>query len=85
MAFLETNTRKIEITDGESIKDACMDLGIPFGCESGICGTCIIEVMEGMNNLSEQNESEEMMELDANQRLGCQCKIRKGIVKIDYE
>lgn len=85
MAFLETNTRKIEIADGESIKEACLDLGIPFGCESGICGTCIIEVLEGMENLSEKNESEDMMELEANQRLACQCRIRKGNVKIDYE
>ena len=85
MAFLETNTRKIEIADGDSIKDACMDLGIPFGCESGICGTCIIDVQEGMENLSDMNEAEEMMELEANQRLGCQCKIKQGRVKIEYE
>ena len=39
---------EVELSDGERIKDVCEEAGIPFACEEGICGTCVIEVQEGV-------------------------------------
>ena len=79
------NEDEVEITDGEGIKDACEENGVPFACEEGICGTCIIEVEEGMENLSEFTEEEEDFIGDEGcERLACQCKIKQGCVKIAF-
>jgi ferredoxin len=73
-----------EILDGEKIHKPSEELGVQFGCEDGVCGTCIIEVEEGRENLSELNEKEKDMGLEPQQRLACQCKIMKGEVKFRY-
>jgi len=59
---------------------------IPFGCENGICGTCLITISSGKENLSEIEEMEqqtlEAMGMDDDEhRLACQCKV-KGDVTI---
>jgi len=44
---------------------------------NGVCTTCLVEVKEGAENLSEITDREEMMGMDPEdpkQRLGCQCK-----------
>lgn len=76
--------KSVEIKDGDKIRDAVEKLGVPFGCEEGICGTCMIDVVEGENNLSELTEQERDLMRDKNHRLACQCKIRKGDVKIEF-
>jgi ferredoxin len=76
---------EIEIADGQPIKDACEEAGIPFACEEGICGTCVIEVEEGMENLSDFTEEEEDFIGDEGaERLACQCKIKGGCVKVSF-
>ena len=86
MAKLIVNDEdEIEIADGERIKEACEEAGIPFACEEGICGTCVIEVDEGMENLSEFTEEEEdFLGDEGNERLACQCKIKGGCVKVSF-
>ncbi|MCI5053111.1 MAG: (2Fe-2S)-binding protein [Simkaniaceae bacterium] len=86
MATLNINDDETFELDSETpIKDSCEEAGIPFGCEEGVCGTCIVEVEEGMENLSEFTEEEFdfLGELDC-ERLACQCKILKGEVKLRY-
>lgn len=73
-----------EVPDGEPIKEACKELGIPFGCEDGQCGTCMIEVEEGQENLGELNDKEKNMGMDETHRLACQCKLKSGLIKIKY-
>lgn len=75
---------ELEVLDGEPIKKACMELGIPFACEDGICGTCMIEIVEGEDNLTDLTKNEEYLGRDKNHRLACQCKIKSGVVKIKY-
>jgi len=77
-----TNTAKVE--DGAEVKEGCKELGVVFGCEDGLCGTCLVEVMEGMDNLSERTQAEKDMGVEDNNRLMCQCKIKGGRVKILY-
>lgn len=75
----------VEIEDGDPIKPYCEDAGIPFACEEGVCGTCVIEVEEGMENLSEFTEEElDFLGEQDSERLACQCKISGGCVKIKY-
>lgn len=84
LIFQDTNEEK-EIEDGAEIQPACEEAGIPFACTEGICGTCIVEIVEGMENLSEFTEAEEdfLGEMD-NERMACQCKIKHGNVVIKF-
>jgi len=85
MGKIYLNDEEIEIEDGAPIKDKVEEAGVPFCCEEGVCGTCVIEVEEGMENLSEYNSEEEdfLGEMDT-ERLACQCRILKGTVKLKF-
>ena len=84
MATIKTNEQSIELADGAEIRESCKELGVPFGCESGLCATCEVEVLEGYENLEPVNEAEELMGVEDNYRLACQCKIKSGEVKIKF-
>jgi ferredoxin len=80
------NTKEeVELEDGSEIAQVCEDAGVPFACTEGVCGTCVIEVMDGMENLSEftQEEMDFLGEQDR-ERLACQCKLKGGCVKITF-
>lgn len=81
----ENSGEERTIEDGESLIEACEEQGVPFACTEGVCGTCVIEVSEGMDNLSPftQEEQDFLGEMDK-ERLACQCKIRCGRVKINF-
>ncbi len=84
MAKLILNDEEIEIPDGENIVDYIEEAGVPIGCSNGVCGTCEVEVLSGMDNLSELNQEEEDLGMEGNKRLGCQCEISGGEVKMTY-
>jgi len=86
MVKLKVNEKEFELEKGEAIKESCKKAGVPFGCEDGQCGTCLIEIKKGNENLSELNESERDLGLSENEnlRLACQCKINgKGDVECE--
>lgn len=66
---------------GDMLRDIAQNnnLGIPFGCENGICATCLIQIRSGGKNLSPIEEQEqftlETRAASENHRLACQCKI----------
>lgn len=84
LVFVDTND-EVDLNDGDPIATACEEAGVPFACTEGVCGTCVIVVKEGMENLSEftQEEQDFLGELDC-ERLACQCKVRRGKVKISF-
>ena len=82
MGKLIIKDKEYEVPDGDEIKKTCEETGIPFGCESGVCRTCEIEVHEGEENLSELTENEIDMCMDKKNRLACQCRMKSGSVKI---
>ena len=84
MAKLILNDEELEVADGNNIVDVIEEAGVPIGCSNGVCGTCEVEVLEGMNNLSEPNEAETDLGMEGNKRLGCQCVIKSGDVKLTY-
>lgn len=86
MAKLQlSDNEEIELEDGSPIKDACEEAGIPFACTEGVCGTCVIEVKEGHENLSPMTQEElDFLGETTEERLACQCRIQHGSVKIEY-
>ena len=84
MAKLIVDGEEHDVPDGNRIDAVCESAGIPFSCNSGVCGTCQIEVIEGAENLSELNEEENELGMDRNNRLSCQCVIVGGTVKVTY-
>lgn len=85
MAKLIAGEEERDVPDGSVIRDAAEELGVPFGCKKGICGTCKVDVLEGAENLSPLNDKEkEMGDRDETHRLACQCVIEKGNVKIQW-
>ena len=75
----------VDLEDGSLLKDSCEEAGVPFACTEGICGTCVIEVRDGGENLSEMTQEElDFLGGSDGERLACQCTIKQGTVKIDY-
>lgn len=76
------------VEHGANLRDVAMTegSGIPFGCEQGICGTCLIAVPEGSDNLSDiedqEQETLDAMGAEEGQRLACQCQV-EGDVSIE--
>ena len=84
MAKLIIDGEDHDISNDARIDAVCEDAGIPFSCNSGVCGTCQIEILEGADNLGELNDEENELGMDRNNRLSCQCSIKSGVVKITY-
>ncbi len=83
--IFEENQEEYDLPDDSPIAEACEQAGVPFACTEGVCGTCVIEVTEGMENLSDFNEAESdfLGELDR-ERLACQCQIKSGFIKVKF-
>ncbi|MEM9002910.1 MAG: 2Fe-2S iron-sulfur cluster-binding protein [Cyanobacteria bacterium P01_F01_bin.86] len=72
----------LEVPEGTSFTTICDDYptGILLGCRDAACGVCLIEVLEGVQDLSPITEGEEILiealaEGIPGARLACQCKI----------
>tara|TARA_Y100000031_G_scaffold107597_1_gene118443 strand:+ start:18 stop:272 length:255 start_codon:yes stop_codon:yes gene_type:complete len=84
MATIIHEDEKIDLMDHQKISETAKEIGVPFGCENGMCGACIITIEDGLENVSEKNEKEEDLGLEENQRLACQSKIKTGTIKINF-
>ena len=84
MAKFIIDNKEYELSDGVSIAEICEKTGVPFSCNSGVCGTCQIEILEGAENIGELNQEEKDLGMDRNNRLACQCSILKDLVKAKY-
>jgi 2-oxoglutarate ferredoxin oxidoreductase subunit beta len=82
-AILASASQEVEVQPGP-IMGAAEELGVPFSCRQGICGTCEVKVTEGLENLEPQNEKEKNMKLPEDHHLCCQSKIKGGKVKLDF-
>ena len=77
-------TRRIEVPEAERLVDICdRELApVPFSCRGATCGTCRIEVVEGLEFFEPPEGAE--AELHAllgdppSVRLACQARIRSG-------
>jgi len=88
IAFPRTG-ESCEVDVEDTLVDATFryDLPIRYRCERAVCTTCLVEVLEGGENLSEPTEREKQtlqtIKAKTNWRLACQCEIL-GDVKLDY-
>ena len=74
------------VPSGQLIKDVCdeLDIPIPFSCRDGVCGTCAIRVVAGMENLTPMTACEEVTLPDVvdgidGHRLACQARIEGDV------
>lgn len=83
--IFEDNQEEFDLPDGASIIEPCEQAGVPFACTEGVCGTCVVEVVDGMENLSEFNQAEaDFLGEQDKERLACQCRILGGCVKLKF-
>ncbi len=80
---LSNGKESIAVATEKSLIDAAEQLGVPFSCTEGKCGTCLSKVISGMENLTPINEAEEMYGVDEGERLLCQARILQGKVVIE--
>jgi ferredoxin len=84
LVFLNNNI-EVNIPDDSTIEETCEKQGVPFACSEGICGSCVIEIIEGMENLNDFTDAElDFFGEKGSERLACQCKIKKGTVKLKF-
>ncbi len=81
--IFEENNEEADLPDNSQIAEACEQAGVPFACTECVCGTCVIEVTEGMENLTEFNEAEADFLGDL-ERAPLPVQIRNGCVKIKF-
>ena len=76
----------VEIEDGGPIAEVCEEAGVPFACTEGVCGTCVVEVISGKENLSKPTQEEEdfLGEGTEDERLACQCNVLRGKVVLSF-
>ncbi|ATF09095.1 2Fe-2S iron-sulfur cluster-binding protein [Candidatus Enterovibrio altilux] len=86
VTFLKTGN-SINLPNHSSLIDLedSRDNEVSFGCQSAACGTCLIDVVSGMQNISLRNEDEqdllETLDLDDEKlRLACQCVVHGDII-----
>ena len=85
MAKLTLNGEELDVPENERFVDQIEEAGVPIGCSNGVCGTCEVEILEGMENLNEVTEEEEDLGMEGNKRLGCMCMMNgKGPVSMEY-
>ncbi len=71
----------IEIPNGKAIQEGSdgLDVGILYGCRSGRCGSCIVRVVENMDNLSHPEKREKIvlknLMATPEERLACQARV----------
>ena len=76
--------KTVDVPEGGELLDIC-DAAlapVPFSCRSGTCGTCQVEVFEGIELLEppESEEAELLSLLGGNAlvRLACRARVKEG-------
>lgn len=85
--YVVNDDKEIEVPDGSNLGILDGKCSILFACHEGTCGSCLVHVREGMENLEEPNEIEkaalENFGAEKDQRLMCQAVIKGGRIVIE--
>lgn len=82
------NLRKVALLHDVEVYKGIHQAPVPIGnCGgNGVCGTCVMEIVEGLENLSPKNFRERnglaLRGKPANFRLSCQCQVLGDVVCI---
>jgi 2Fe-2S ferredoxin len=78
----EDDRKTIQVEANQSLAEICDEYStsLLFGCREASCGTCLMQVVSGMENLSPITADEqELLDVLApdnpHARLGCQCVV----------
>ncbi len=85
--YFVNDDKEVEVPDGSNLRILEGKLSVLFACGEGICGSCMVTVKEGLENLEPPNEQEkatlENFGAKPNQRLLCQAVIKSGRIVIE--
>ena len=87
--FNKSYFKPLEIPDNTNLSEYLDKLNSPvlFGCRTGICGTCLIEIIESENSTPPSANELETLELlapnNSKARLACQL-VCSGEIHIEY-
>ena len=76
------NLRKVALLHGAAVYKG---IDQKINCQgNGLCGTCIVEIVEGAENLSPRTRREKLRlkGQPANRRLSCQCQVMGDVICI---
>jgi ferredoxin len=76
------NLRKVALLHGVGVYKG---IDQKINCQgNGLCGTCIVEIVEGAENLSPRTRREKLRlkGKPANRRLSCQCQVMGDVICI---
>lgn len=78
--FSNSDKTELRLQDGNELSKELTIENSPilFGCRTGVCGTCLCEVLKGSPKLPSEEELELLEVLapdNANARLACQIKV----------
>ncbi|MEC4812025.1 MAG: 2Fe-2S iron-sulfur cluster-binding protein [Scytonema sp. PMC 1069.18] len=84
--YFENDEKTVQVEANQNLSDICDEHPsfLLFGCREASCGTCLIEVVNGMENLSPITDNEQDL-LDVlapdnpQARLACQCVVQGDI------
>lgn len=78
--FFDSEDQAVEVPDGQKIIQPCKENGVNFACQDGLCGSCVIKVTQGQENLSAPTIEEEDFfgNVSKDERLACQCSLIQG-------
>lgn len=82
MGQIKFNNQVVDIDSSGNFIEACEELDISFRCRHGRCGSCKVEVSEGIELLGPLSENELSRGLNEKERLMCQCNAPDGIVHL---
>ena len=84
MAIVKIHGVEQHVPAGTPLKDLCQEAGLDVSCQNGVCGSCLITVRSGAENLSPLTSEEQDLGLDGQRRLACQCTLINGTVDITF-
>ena len=85
MSPLSSDRRRLKLTAGKTLFDHADDVQIkvPTSCgRTGTCHECIVEVIRGMEALSERSDAEQF--LRDNYRLACQARVLDAQADVEF-
>ncbi|WP_353569937.1 2Fe-2S iron-sulfur cluster-binding protein [Candidatus Albibeggiatoa sp. nov. BB20] len=87
LTFKDIN-KTVTVSTGERVIDVSEKegSGIVYGCKEGDCGTCIMDVLEGWENLNQPSVVEDKILREnaagRHQRLACQAQVLGGKIVV---
>ncbi len=86
--YVVNEDKWIEVPDGSRLIVLDGKTNIPFACSEGVCGSCLVTVRKGIENLEPPDEIEaaslQSFATSPNQRLMCRAVIKGGEIEIEY-